>query len=829
MIKSITIKSVIFLCLFILIAGCISITWADEKENVAISYNIKRSTSSELQLNPEVLQKQILVQEIEEKINSGLQTVSPPQLDRELIDGMTCDNPISITVIPFADAGQTTCGMGNDYDNTCLGYYDGGKDIIYELELIYPGFYIFELETYNTSYSGMMISANCPDTGNCIAFTTSSSSGYQYLQCVFLESGTYYVMIDTWPSPDCIPEFDFNLSEMFCDDFSNNNCLFAEEITESGENLAFTTNYASFDGYGECMTSPNIWFTHEAITDDMVIVTLCGSSYDTKLAVYEGDDCSDLNLLGCNDDFCGLQSELQVQMESGKTYYIEVGGYSNNAGDGFISIYYPLHENVECGPESTPEGEVCGEEINNGCNADPPVFGIITCGEDICGELWADDNSRDTDWYEFTLDDWTICSFEAISDLPFIMGIVETGSMGSGDCNDATGYLEPYITGDVFVNEQLTTTLPPGTYWVFVAPSVYDGYPCFEDGWQYQLNLNCELSIPEGCDAGGGCDEYIQEVHLGEFNNYTGCSGYYYHDPPIIEMYKGVGYPITIVSGNGYSGDDCAIWIDWNHNYFYFSPDDRIEMEVETGNGPFTAIITPPLDAEIGLTPMRIRLSYLGEPDDMSPCGITTYGEVEDYNIVVLEYGGPTYLQAPDPFMIIDRFALDPISGHLYISNFVVPGEVISGWENCILAIDGCEIPIYETEIIADGWGELQGNILRIAFYLNDYFYCQEIYQGDLLYDEIISPYTLSYDYEGTPSQWSGDAVILGHRSGDLDLDGEVNVADITCFVNYLFKGGDLPRVMDLANVDGTPGIDVGDITYLVAFLFRGGERPQTP
>ena len=59
-----------------------------------------------------------------------------------------------------------------------------------------------------------------------------------------------------------------------------------------------------------CMTSPNIWYRFTATNDDMLIVSLCGSSYDTKLALYEGDDCNNLSLGECNDDYCEIQSEL---------------------------------------------------------------------------------------------------------------------------------------------------------------------------------------------------------------------------------------------------------------------------------------------------------------------------------------------------------------------------------------------------------------------------------------------------------------------------------------------------------------------------------------
>ena len=60
---------------------------------------------------------------------------------------------------------------------------------------------------------------------------------------------------------------------------------------------------------------------------------------------------------------------------------------------------------------------------------------------------------------------------------------------------------------------------------------------------------------------------------------------------------------------------------------------------------------------------------------------------------------------------------------------------------------------------------------------------------------------------------------------GDIDGDGsDPNVADLTYLVDYLFRGGPPPPVMDAANVDGINGVNISDLTALVEYLFRSGE-----
>lgn len=47
--------------------------------------------------------------------------------------------------------------------------------------------------------------------------------------------------------------------------------------------------------------------------DAAVSISLCGSSYDTVLALYRrSSDWAALQEVSCNDDFCGSQSYLEV-------------------------------------------------------------------------------------------------------------------------------------------------------------------------------------------------------------------------------------------------------------------------------------------------------------------------------------------------------------------------------------------------------------------------------------------------------------------------------------------------------------------------------------
>jgi|GEM_PF-1689791 len=257
-----------------------------------------------------------------------------------LTPGDNCDDPMVVNLpadLPYTDAGQTNCGRGNDYDATCLGSYDGGEDMIYQVNVTSAVAVDITMDPKGTTWTGMALDDDCPlDPSTCL-YKSTGSSGSRILSNVQLDPGTYYIMIDTYPTPDCIPDFDLTITA-YTGPPANDDCGNAEAVGDVTD-LAFSTTNASFDGLGDCMTSPNIWYCYTATCNGTAVVSLCGSGYDTKLAVYDGCVCDPLGAeIECNDDFCGVQSEISFTAVQGNEYLIEVGGYSSNTGNGILNI-----------------------------------------------------------------------------------------------------------------------------------------------------------------------------------------------------------------------------------------------------------------------------------------------------------------------------------------------------------------------------------------------------------------------------------------------------------------------------------------------------------
>jgi PKD repeat protein len=140
---------------------------------------------------------------------------------------------------------------------------------------------------------------------------------------------------------------------------------------------------------------------------------------------------------------------------------------------------------------------------------------------------------------------------------------------------------------------------------------------------------------PTYCLAGASiCDEYISRVQVGTINNATACTsgGYANYTSLFTKVSPGYTYPITVTNGLSYSDDQCGIWVDWNHNGSFTDAGEVISVTGTPGGGPYSANIIPPVNAVKGFTRLRARITYTGS---VSPCGTTTYGEVEDYSIYV--------------------------------------------------------------------------------------------------------------------------------------------------------------------------------------------------
>lgn len=113
------------------------------------------------------------------------------------------------------------------------------------------------------------------------------------------------------------------------------NCADATPISGFRE-FVFNNASATIDGashplchIGNSSTIDNdIWFDWTATVTGTVTMTTCDTPtiMDTKLAVYQGTDCTG-PILACDDDTCNLQPKVTIDAVSGEQFKIRLGNY----------------------------------------------------------------------------------------------------------------------------------------------------------------------------------------------------------------------------------------------------------------------------------------------------------------------------------------------------------------------------------------------------------------------------------------------------------------------------------------------------------------------
>lgn len=178
----------------------------------------------------------------------------------------------------------------------------------------------------------------------------------------------------------------------------------------------------------------------------------------------------------------------------------------------------------------------------------------------------------------------------------------------------------------------------------------------------------------------------------------------------------------------------------------------------------------------------------------------------------------------PDTLWAFQAWMLFPDSLMLYMGG----GLVIQG---PIIDIDLASLRINDSLIPQSVIFLPQGPIFNgpeISMFVN---MREFILSYGALYRTTVQSYTVTGNLiNGDPIETTGMFVFRGHAPGDITLDGNVDIADLTYLVDYLFGGGPAPRVMELADVNGSgTDPDVADLVYLADYLFGGGPPPQIP
>jgi PKD repeat protein len=143
----------------------------------------------------------------------------------------------------------------------------------------------------------------------------------------------------------------------------------------------------------------------------------------------------------------------------------------------------------------------------------------------------------------------------------------------------------------------------------------------------------CIPSYTTGTSAG----DYISLVQLGNINNATGASAspyYTYFSNLSTDLMPGSTNTITLSPGTYSSGNYIAVWIDYNQNGVFESPEKLGTVLIPPTPATGNIVFSVPANAFSGNTRMRVREVWNNSGFDA--CSNYGYGETEDYNVYIL-------------------------------------------------------------------------------------------------------------------------------------------------------------------------------------------------
>jgi hypothetical protein len=130
-------------------------------------------------------------------------------------------------------------------------------------------------------------------------------------------------------------------------------------------------------------------------------------------------------------------------------------------------------------------------------------------------------------------------------------------------------------------------------------------------------------------------DEYISNIVFGTINNSSGWQGAVANYTNLSTvMNPGASQQMVVTNGTPWASDIVTVWVDWNRNYeFGDNANETFSLTNVGGTGAsFQGNVTVPNNQFGGQYRVRIRMTYSTAP---TPCGSASYGEIEDYSLLV--------------------------------------------------------------------------------------------------------------------------------------------------------------------------------------------------
>ncbi len=505
-----------------------------------------------------------------------------------------------------------------------------------------------------------IFSGACGSLSSLGCMDSSLRAGVEALTVPTTAGSTYYYRLYYWNYGTAQTELGFGTCVVGAAGPGPANDL-CDDATQIGVNPTCVATQGNLEGATQSLApatcsnftagaANDVWYTFTAVgTSTTVEVTGGGDAttgLDPVLEVFSGD-CAGLTSLGCVDATVRGGTETMVMATTAGTTYL------------YRVYYWPyptaqtVFDYTTCvygsGGGSTPPNDACDGAVV----AALATPGTITLSGDNTGATVDAPTNFVIVWEAFTI---TECSNVDIGYCvpgsefdDFLVNL----SIGCPD------FLTGVLTGTTSV-DQCTLSfveLPAGTYYV---PVLVD--PLLTPVGAYSITVTTTACAPVGpyCEAGADgeppgdldLEERIINVTFSNIDNDSPdaipvAPAYQDFTNVVGEVVGGQTYPIAIdVAREGantsWSENQVIVWIDFNQDQDFEDVGELVHTSAVGSVDIYTGDIAIPATASLGTTRMRIRLhdvhdgsSYPNNFND-TPCGLSSFGEVEDYTIDVI-------------------------------------------------------------------------------------------------------------------------------------------------------------------------------------------------
>jgi hypothetical protein len=372
-----------------------------------------------------------------------------------------------------SDSGATAC-EGSDLNDVWYLYQ---PSVTQRVNISLCGSSFDTTLSVSDGCGGSVLACN-DQSANCSAINNS------YLECFPVEAGQdYFLRVAGYNNE--FGDIELLIEPAPCLPPVNEDCASAIEVVKDVP-LSGSTLFATPSGFSGCEFDAHydVWYRYTPTVNETVTIDLCGSGFDTTLAIFDG--CSGAPLV-CNDqhETCVNPNASIVEcldVEAGKDYLIRIAGYGDERGNYDLLVTGCVPINDECaGAITVVEGQPVSGTTELATDS-----GVIGCVADNGGDVWYSYTASQTGTATFS-----VCDGLFDSTLTIFDGC--NGAMLA--CNDDTVACSTYGSriGCFPVNQGATYLLrvagwdgEKGPFELLVEP----------DACTVPTNDNCEDAIP---------------------------------------------------------------------------------------------------------------------------------------------------------------------------------------------------------------------------------------------------------------------------------------------------------------------------------------------